>query len=163
MDRTLEIRGPAFHLFEGFFPVELARRRHGGSGVLSHCNWSSGLPASCFLPACLLLSAARRVLQAAAPMQCLLNCRSGSSMIHYFVHSSKLHRVSVLCQTLCWLQFIRNGCGGWASDRWCCSVGEGERGNPSSGNVVRRTVRIIKNVFTFKTLVSRKLGHLWGY
>ena len=52
-------------------------------------------------PACLLLSAARHVLQAAAPMQCLLICRSGSSMIHYFVHSSKLHRVSVLCQALC--------------------------------------------------------------
>ena len=155
MDRTLEIRGPAFHLFEGFFPVQLAGRRHGGSGVLS-------LQLELW-PACLLLSAARHVLQAAAPMQCLLICRSGSSMIRYFVHSSKLHGVSVLCQVLCWLQFIRNGCGGWASDRWCCSVGEGERGNPSSGNVVRRTVRIVKNVFTFKTLVSCKLGHLWGY
>ena len=27
-------------------------------------------------------------------------------------------------------------------------VGKGERGNPSSGNVVRRTVRVAKNVFT---------------
>lgn len=46
--------------------------------------------------------------------------------------------------------------------------GAGERGNPSnstlsSGHVVRRTVRAAKNVLTFKTLVSRKLGHLWGY
>ena len=44
-------------------------------------EWGSLLLQLELWPACLLLSAARHVLQAAAPMQCLLICRSGSSMI----------------------------------------------------------------------------------